>query len=282
MDVPRYLGPSMAMGRVMDLRSVYSHSKDILEAETRGQYDSQQILARIFGKQEYVRSVRADMLHKKSHLLAVASVPGNDHNIKLGVNYEFGMGLDYMGSIFQVLYNSTTDMRFVTFKNPPIVPWPSLPSTSVFDNLIQLPQDLVTGHPFKSLPASAPDARSDLETLPGENVAWADIELLTNIIVPTSSIPVVVSFHGNETLQDDWWQKMWFQPYSRALLRRNEKGSRAGAVTKMAPEGAQQWWDFRAGKGGAWNENGTWLEWNDVCGGFEMDLFTDGRGGFNA
>lgn len=272
----------MAIGRVLDLRSVYRLAKEMLEADTRGKYDDQQILARIFGKQEYVRSVRADILENKSHLPTIASVPGTDHYIKLRVNYEFGMSLDYLGSIFQVLNDSTTDMKFVTFKKPPIVPWPSLPSTSVFENLIKLPQDLLTGRPFKHLPAFATDVSSDLDSLQGENVAWSDIELLTNIIVPTSSVPGVVSFHGNETLQDDWWHKMWFQPFGRALLKQRVKSSREGATTKMAPEGAQRWWDFRSGKGGAWVENGTWLEWNEICGGFEKEVFADGLGRFEA
>jgi hypothetical protein len=281
-DLPRYLGPPTSIGRVADLRSIYSHSKDIFEASAGEQYNHQQILARIFGKQEYVRCVRADVFKHKSQVPVFAPGLDNGRNIKLGTNYEFGIGLDYTASVFQDLGNSATDMRFVAFKDPPIIAWPSLPPTSAFENLMQLPQDLAMSSPFASprasMPGSTPPLHPDLDNLPAENVTWPDVELLTNIIVPSSSVPAVVNLRGNGTLQEEWWRKMWFQPFGRALLRQQLRSPKHG----VAMDGGRQRWDFRGGKGGVWTDNGTWLDWNEVCGGFEEEVFGDGRGRFGA
>ena len=280
-NMPRYLSSPAAIGRVADLRSIYSRSNDILETNAGEQYNNQQILARIFGKQEYVRSVRADVFRHKSLIPVFPPGLDNGRNIELGTNYEFGMGLDYTGSVFQDLSNSVTDMRFVAFRDPPTITWASLPPTSAFENLVQLPQDLLTGFPFappraSSIPGSNPPLHPDLDNLPGENVTWPDVELLTNIVVPSTSVPAVLNLHGNVTLQDEWWRKMWFQPFGRALLRQWLRGPEEGVAT----EGGQWRWDIWGGKGGVWTSGGTWLDWNEVCGGFEEEVFGDGRGRF--
>lgn len=300
LDLPRYLGPTLTMGRVADLRKIYDRSKEILEADASREYSAQEILAQIFGKQEYVRSVRADALNQNPDLspwagfirglrskpLPDSKVSQEAMNIKLGQNYEFGIGLDYMGSVFQVLHNSTEDTRFVIFKQPPIIAWASLPPTSAFENLIQLPQDLLTDSPFApptpSGPGHSPPLHPELDSLPTENASWPDVELLTNIIVPSSSVPSVVNFRGNESLQDEWWHKMWYQRYGRALFRQHLRNPKAGVAVKMVAEGDEQWWGYRGGRGGAWTDNGTWLEWNEVCGGFEEEVFGDGWGRFGA
>lgn len=301
LDLPRYLGPAISMGRVADLRSIYSRAKVILETDSQElHHSSHQVLAHIFGKQEQVRSVRAEAISHNSQLSSWTSLllgigrnpipkifaPPRDIDIKPGQDYEFGIGLDYTGSIFQTMHNSTTDLRFVTFKHPPTVPWPSLPPDSAFENSVRLPRDLGMDSPFTSPRTSTsapnPPLRPELDNLPKGGVTWQDVELLTNIIVPSSSVPSALNFQGNESLQNEWWHSMWYQKHGRALLRQRLRDPREGVATKVAIEVEEQWWDFRGGRGGVWTDNGTWLEWNEVCGGFEEGVFGDGLGRFGA
>jgi hypothetical protein len=37
---------------------------------------------------------------------------------------------------------------------------------------------------------------------------------------------------------------------------------------------------LRGGKGGVWTDRGEWLEWNEVCGAFDEEVFGDGKGEF--
>lgn len=299
LDMPRYLGPTMAMGRVGDLRPLYSRAEEIRRNGSK-QYSAQQILAQIFGKQEYVRSARADALNNdplfatmtefllgpSDDSVAKTKPLPEDTKMKLGTNYEFGIGLDYTGSVFQVLHNSSNDTRFVEFKQPPTIPWPSLPPDSIFENLITLPADLLMGSPFASPSASSPNPNPPLhpefDSMPRDNVSWPDVSLLTNIIVPSSSVPSIINIRSDESLQDELWRKMWFQRYGRALLGQSLRNTRDGVAAKNAAEGDEQWWDFRRGNGGVWMDDETWLEWNEVCGGFEEEVFGDGRGKLGA
>jgi hypothetical protein len=298
---PRYLGSMMAMGRVADLRPIYTRAKEMLDANTNGLHDSEHILAQIFGKQEYVRSTRANALKPSFQLSAWAAfklgladdpipetkISPKDTSIKLGTNYEFGIGLDYMGSIFQALHSSIDDVKFITFKHPPAAAWPTSYPRPPFESYIMPPTDLnLTGLPLAVpvtfSPALNPPVRPGLDIPPTENqnVKWEDVNLLTNIIIPSSSVPPVLSFRGSESLQGVWWREMWFQRYGRGLVRQYVRNAREGVAARTGTGGEEKWWDFRPGKGGVWMDDGTWVPWNKVCGEFEDEVFGDGKGRF--
>ncbi|KAL1632930.1 hypothetical protein SLS56_003215 [Neofusicoccum ribis] len=79
--------------------------------------------------------------------------------------------------------------------------------------------------------------------------------------------------------RDQLWGSLWFHEHSRALLRRYMRQSTATTYEDEA-EAHERWWrsDERGGKGGVWTEGRDWLAWGDVCGGFEEEVFGDGRG----
>ncbi|KKY16168.1 hypothetical protein UCDDS831_g07260 [Diplodia seriata] len=85
--------------------------------------------------------------------------------------------------------------------------------------------------------------------------------------------------------RDQLWSSMWFQPNSRALLRRYMRQSTVKAYEDEADDVGEEaaherWWrsDQRGGRGGVWTEMGEWLAWGDVCAGFEEEVFDDGKG----
>ncbi|OBT82643.1 hypothetical protein VE02_07905 [Pseudogymnoascus sp. 03VT05] len=298
---PRYLYSPNMMGRAGDLREMLQYAQ--LKLDTRTSKESTQYLySEIFGDQELKREkVRRNSLGPISAFKEwlIRNNPKNDLQTLLGIdmldltntgsannnNPDFGIGLDYSSSIFQVLDNSVDDIQFVTFNHPTIVNSPSRISASDFSHPIYLPQDLnSTTPPFKlhSTPVQGPV--SDLPLLEVDklpvNKPWADVALATNIVVPGTIIPSSLSLFGAGTpgLEDKWWKKMWFQPKARALMRRYMRSYTGHIAAEAAARGGEYWWDFRGGKGGIWTDKGEFLEWQEVCGQYDEAVFGDKMG----
>ncbi|KFY85603.1 hypothetical protein V500_08257 [Pseudogymnoascus sp. VKM F-4518 (FW-2643)] len=298
---PRYLFSPNMIGHAGDLKDMLQYAQ--LKLDTRTEKTSTQYLfSEIFGDQELKREkVRRDSLNPLSAFKEwlIRKNPKNDHQTLLGIdkldltntgptnnnNPDFGIGLDYTSSIFQVLDNSVDDIQFVTFNHPTIVNSPSRISASDFSHPIDLPQDLnSTAPPFKlhSTPVQGPV--SDLPLLEVDklpvNKPWADVGLATNIIVPGTEIPSSLSLFGAGTpgLEDKWWKKMWYQPKARALMRRYMRSYTGHIAAEAAARGGELWWDFRGGKGGIWTDKGEFLEWQEVCGQYDETVFGDKMG----
>ncbi len=62
------------------------------------------------------------------------------------------------------------------------------------------------------------------------------------------------------------------------MLRRYVRSTQTPAAAAAAAKGGQTWWDSRGGRGGVWTDNKVWMGWGDVCGGFEGEVFGDGKG----
>jgi len=72
------------------------------------------------------------------------------------------------------------------------------------------------------------------------------------------------------------WKQMWFHPWARALLRnavRSTEGPEA-----VLPRAPGETLSTGNGKGGFWTQDEQWKDWGQVCGGFEDQLFGDGKG----
>jgi hypothetical protein len=289
---PAYMGSSMVMGHVSDLRPIFKQAMELIESDDIGNHDSQYIFSKIFGEQEVARKIYAAGIQEKNSrwptwLPSKQSQTALISNITLlpDQNYEFGVGLDYYGSIFQVMNNSAEDIRFITFNHPSIIASPSKLSASTFAKPIALPQDLLlTAQPYSQHTVSSqnPDPPiSALDTISdSDDTTWNDLPLATNVIVPGSSVPASLNFHGSEGLLSQLWESMWFHKNARALMRRYIRSPNGPIAAKAAAGGGDRWWDLRGGKGGVWTDKGEWLEWNEVCGEFNEEVFGDGKGEF--
>jgi len=273
---PRFMSSAMVMGRVTDLRPIYKLASELLEFEEIGKHGSQHIFSLIFGQQEYARSLALaskprwkTWLSSKLQFNKTPNLRPPNMTFVPGKNYEFGIGLDYESSIFQVMNNSAEDVRSMNFSQASgIVSLSGSPITP-----INLPLDLS----LSSLPIPHHNATpiSPLDKLPSENLTWSDLELATNIIVPGLSVPAMLSFHGNssDNVMKPFWRTMWYHPHLRALLRLSLR-------TPSLPIPADLLWDLRGGKGGIWNEAGEWKEWAELCGGYSDSIFEDKKGVF--
>jgi hypothetical protein len=289
---PSYLGSSMVMGHVSDLRPIYKQATELLQFDDIGTFGSQYVFSKIFGEQEVARQIYAasesrkessgwpsSFTSKPSHTSIVPNI-----TLPQDKDYEFGIGLDYQSSIFQVMNNSAEDIRFITFNAPSTIASPSKLAASIFAKPISLPPDLIVSPPpYAQHTVSSPNPNppiTALDTIDSDEATWNDVSLATNVIVPGSSVPASLTFRGSESLLSQLWESMWFHKNSRALMRLYIRSPDGPIAAKAAARGGDKWWDLRGGKGGVWTDKGQWLEWNEVCGAFDEEVFRDGKGEF--
>jgi len=138
--------------------------------------------------------------------------------------------------------------------------------------------------------------------------SWSTISLLTNTVTPSLSIPAAINFHATEPeLSDELWNGLWFHNSSRRLLvqqvkirtanpnpdsfvittpplsssdpflGREDSDSDSDTYSDLKQD-AVHYLDIRPGKTplGAWTDEGRWVSWKSVCGGFGEGVFGDG------
>jgi hypothetical protein len=276
---PRFLESGATIGKVSDLRQIFEDATrklDQLTGSLPRKYGSQYLMAEVFGEQEYVREVERKSSQSAgsrwTEWLAekLGTVEGLDPNITYNNmtiipkhNYELGMGLDYTNSIFQILNNSIDDVKFLKFADIPQsnqtktahgrghVLDPAPTSFPMDLNRVRLP---LQQHK-EPMQASVPAIKPEIDAIP-RDLSWADISLVVNTMIPGTSVPAALHFHGHEDLLEKWWSKMWYQPYARALLRQSMRSSQGSLAAAAAAEGGDRWWDLRGGKGGVWTDRG--------------------------
>ncbi|MCJ1371421.1 hypothetical protein MMC20_002636 [Loxospora ochrophaea] len=286
---PRFLNSGALIGPVAEVRAIYEYALQKVE-EGRGQIGDQFVFAEIFGEQEYQREAyhksyaTASKLFKRLSSFLEANVTShsttsiNNMTVVPGRHYEFGIGLDYGSNLFQTMTHSAADISFIVHnKSLTTATNDRLPSNLSFAPDIQSSRPpFLTDNPVSLLATSTLIPFSpNLDPFP-HNLTWHSIPLATNHLVPT--IPTLLHINGDKSLLKTWWQKMWFQPYSRALLRQHMRTPQEPVYGVRDRWGYEIWWDMRGGKGGAWTDNGVWMPWKEVCEGCEEGVFMDGKG----
>lgn len=275
---PRYLYAPNMIGGVKDLRALFKYAHHKLDTKPVNS-STQYIFSDLFGQQELQREkARRQSLSTLSAFkewltsekssgdqmsLYIDRLQSENMTYNDGDNREFGIGLDYSSSIFQVLDKSADDIHFITFNHATLINSPSRLSASTFSQPIDLPPDLKSSAlPFKlhSTPVQGPVSELpllEIDKLP-INTPWTEMDLATNVMVPGAGIPSSLSFFGEETqkLKKKWWKKMWYQHKARALMRRYMRSPTGHIAAEAAEQGGEKWWDLRGGKGGVWTDGG--------------------------
>ena len=152
----RYLNSGTVIGPASDLRLVYETAIRKVD-EGRGIIGDQFVFAKIFGEQEYTREAHRRRVggagaHFREWMVEKFSWPGKSMidtenlTIVAGRDYEFGMGLDYESSMFQVMTHSGNDIEFLCFNNSDVL---GQAQTSDKTGPISLPSDILhSGNPF--------------------------------------------------------------------------------------------------------------------------------------
>lgn len=278
---PRYLNSGTVIGPASDLKATYKYAVDKVENENRGIIGDQFVLGEIFGEQE---TQRKETLQQATHTSGgwfkwlasrSAAADGTVHNAASSHrSHEFAIGLDYASLLFQTMTHSHEDLEFLYYNSSAdLSPARKTKSAPPRHRLI-LPHDIqVSTPPFPTRINTTNQIHAfspNLDRLP-TGLFWPNIPLATNLYA--SSIPALLHFNGDKSYLNTWWPRMWYYPYARALLRQHMRTPQRPIIV-----GEEIMWDRRGGKGGAWTDKGIWMDWAEICGGFEEQVFGDGLG----
>ncbi|CEJ56193.1 hypothetical protein PMG11_02411 [Penicillium brasilianum] len=287
---PRWLNPGAVIGQAADLRIIYDEVLRVMEQRHK-KHGDYQALTQIFGRQEVVRELERlrtvnrikEWVYGMLGISDAINIDGISVRLETGHRYEYGIGVDYESQLFFNQILSRNDVEWIKFNN--------ITKTSLLqgqfgvprEHRLLLPEDIAAlPNPFNQTrfareQTTPPAYNATLDKLPNpKDHSWNNIPLMTN--PHSASVPVLAHLNGDPKLRNVWWEKMWFFPWARALLRRYVRSSHGFDTAQSALLGGQEWWDMRGGRGGLWTDDENWVTVSEVCEGQERDLFDDDLG----
>lgn len=288
---PRWLDSGAVMGQAADLLPIYERVLEYV-LHHRNRHGDQMVLSRLYGTQEYVRELErrrtSSWLKEWFRDMIGISEATNITNVYLrlepGQRYEFGIGLDYESQLFFTMKNSRNDVEWVKYNNISQVSTVQARHGVPREVRLTLPADIQekAPNPFTQ-PARAPGEavkppiNETVDSLPHPmNMTWETLPLMTN--VHSAAVPATIHLNGDPSVRPEWWSNMWFHPWSRALLRKYIRSARGRVASQSSLLGGSDWWDARGGIGGVWTNYDEWMDFEDLCSGFEEKIFDDGLG----
>ncbi|OAX78013.1 hypothetical protein ACJ72_07681 [Emergomyces africanus] len=294
---PRWLNSGSLIGLVGDVKRLYERAAEInSKAPIPG--DEQEVLAQIFGKQEYTRELDR-RLTRPNWYIFMGELFGIFRRIDIsrifvrltpGRRYEFAIGLDYKSQIFFTMFpHAHHNLEWLNYNNVSQLSSVQLSHRVPYESRLNLPADISKcANPFNPphplTTQVPPPYNTTVDYLPSpQNESWFTIPLATDVY--STSVPALLQANvaSPPTMSDptpnllyNWWQRMWYHPWSRALLRKHMRASRGPIATQKAMQGVgTEAWDMRGGSGGVWTGNDEWADWTTVCKGFEEWVFGD-------
>jgi hypothetical protein len=280
---PRFLNSGVAVGTAGAMRVLFAEA--VRRATKDANFGSDQnIFGAIFGEQEVYREMlrqrdmsfldrqnqntghgnmdsRASLMREKD--LAVARNSTR--------SMEFGIGLDYESSISLPTVFSEDDTEWVEYNNQAWLDFYNYKrKIKPEENKLLLQTDIAK--------TAAPLRSNGSDGLP--NKKWSEVRLFTDI--PTGYTPAIIHHNahrdGMKNLRSKVWDKIWFQPNARVLMDKYMDTP----VETLAIAGGREWMSGDEWKGGARDDVGVWLPYQDMCGGTEDEVFRDGKGAWVA
>lgn len=287
---PRWLNPSTAMGQAADLKQIYGTMLQFIEKH-RIRHGDYLALTQIYGQQEFDREMERrrtssafkEWLYWQIGISEASNTTGVQPRLEPGQHYEYGIGIDYTSQLFFSMFNSKRDVEWLPYNNISRTSSAQMEHGVPRERRLLLPSDLAhLANPFVQPDTDTRDTvipphSEIIDALPSaRNHSWHNLPLLTN--VHSAAVPALVHMDGDPSQRDTWWSKMWFHRWARALLRKYTRSPSGLAAAQSALLGGQEWWDLRGGRGGVWTDRGEWIDFPELCNGFERDLFNDGHG----
>jgi hypothetical protein len=287
---PRWLNPGTVIGQAADLIIIYDEVLRLVHQQKKKNGDYQ-ALTHMFGRQEVVRELErrrttswpVEMFYNLLGIGDATNISGISVRLETGHRYEYGIGVDYKSELFFNQILSRNDVEWLKYSNVTKSERLQMEMAVPRESRLLLPEDIAAlSGPFnqtrfaKELTTS-PEWNATLDKLPNPDThSWHTVPLMTN--GHSATVPVLAHLNGDPKLRDTWWQKMWFFPWARALLRRYVRSAHGFDAAQSALLGGQDWWDMRGGRGGIWTDDENWVTFSEICEGQERDLFDDDLG----
>ena len=283
---PKVMDSSRVLGPVRDLLAMYERAlKKVEQGSDRGP-----VYAGILEEQENGRASSSETFGVSRRLRrwlsssVELSPAASESSTTLesiatsqGIRYEYGIGLDRQSQLFKTASQSLLDRVSLNYSD--ISSLSHVRHDSV--QIQTLPFDISHARPPFPSNNSVYDlaisrlipASPILDQLP-TNQTWYNLPLATDSRGP--SVPILLHIDGEKSLTKSLWARMWLQPHARALLRRYMRSPQPPIWDVIG--GGEIMWDKRGGRGGVWNDRGSWFSWQEVCRGYEEEVFADGKG----
>lgn len=287
---PRWLNPGAVIGQAADLRIIYDEVLRLL-GQTHKKNGDYQAFTQIFGRQEVVRELERrrtvnsakEWLDGFLGLSEATNITSTVVRLETGHRYEYGIGVDYESQLFFNQIMSKNDVEWLKYSN--ITKSERLQGQFGVprESRLLLPEDIAAlPNPFNQTRfakdhTTKPVWNATLDKLPSpKERSWRNLALMTN--AHTATVPVLAHLNGDTKLRQPWWEKMWFHPWARALLRKYVRSSHGFDAAQSALLGGHDWWDMRGGRGGIWTDDESWVGLSEVCHHQEQNIFDDDLG----
>ncbi|KAL9128640.1 MAG: hypothetical protein Q9217_002736 [Psora testacea] len=290
---PRYLHAGLMMGSANSMRNAFRSAYEKWQVEPNAYKSRREVFAEMFGEQEYqyeaIRLQRLTSLQRFSRwwtgeasFLEIHPKPKSMQDRK--DLFEYGISLDYAGSLGQVVSSPENDADWIRYSDPNTISTAAtmLDISTSTPKIIQ--RDLEHSRPpFWSL---APV--SDAPNLP-KQMGWRDLPLYTNLWTGVTPALILQRPDGSPEQVNSQWKQMWYQPYIRAKLDTlaREPVYPIASETLGNNNGEKTWWTSvvttPADKGregfGFLVKGEEWRRWTDVCPEDDQShIFEDGAG----
>jgi hypothetical protein len=287
---PRWLNPGAVIGQAADLRLIYDEVLRLVDtrANKSGDYKA---LTQMYGRQEVIRELERrrtvsnfkEFIYYMVGISDATNLTGISVHLETGHRYEYGIGVDFESQLFFSQSSSLKDVEWVKFANITKMSALQMQHGVPREHRLLLPEDIgALPNPFVQSrfakeSTQRPIWNATLDKLPNpDDHSWHNISLMTN--VHSATVPVIAHLDGDHKLRNAWWEKMWFFPWARALLRKYVRDSHGFDAAQSSLLGGQDWLEVRGGRGGIWTDDETWTTFAEICKGEERDLFDDGFG----
>lgn len=290
----RWLNSGTIMGPVKDMRDLLNGAMSMLQRTFHEEYEfrtsDQFYFQEVWAEQVYSRmllrdgSVDAPMFDVEGE---EHQVPGVIPTIPPGTRTEFHIAMDYDSDLFQSAAYYTEFITWMAFNHGTRAPQTKSQQALSHPRIDQLTlnADIATSPP--------PFPRGVADNVLPYNLGWQDLMLGTNVIAQ-QTFPV---WHvtGVKQYLETWWHRMWWHPYGEALLKASKQISGKtkdsldviATVAGVRYTGAKMQWNATEASqadseydqgylGGAWSDQGEWLDWKGLCEEHEDLLFLRG------
>ncbi|KAJ5577268.1 hypothetical protein N7535_004194 [Penicillium sp. DV-2018c] len=287
---PRWLNPGTVIGQAADLRLIYNEVLRMVDPRANKSGDHK-ALTQMYGRQEVVRELERRRTVSKFkefiyYLIGISdatNLTGVSVHLETGHRYEYGIGVDFESQLFFSQHSSAKDVEWVKFANITKMSAIQMQHGVPREHRLLLPADIAAlPNPFVQSrfakeSTQRPRWNATLDKLPSpHDHSWLNVSLMTN--VHSATVPAIAHLDGDHKLRNIWWEKMWFFPWARALLRKYVRDSHGFDAAQSSLLGGQDWLEMRGGRGGIWTDDETWITFAEICKGQERDLFDDGFG----
>ena len=278
---PRWLNSGTIIGPARDVRALLQAVSTRVQHHFDGLSD-QFYLATIWGYQEWDRLQTIHNITLPSGVTPpdLAKEVGNDHKT------EFHVSLDYESALFQTVGYYDPYLTWLRYDSISSDSYRDTP-LSDFDRF-ELPQDIeASRQPFAALKHPKDQELSERTKPLYKDVTnlrlkqWHELPLLTNLI--TKHVSPLLHFMMEKDYRVKWWDRMWFSPFARELLRASATATNIPIFKKRlngklwintpGPVMSHDPTSTGGRRDGAWTDRGKWLTWGSMCGSFESLVF---------